>query len=87
MLITSFTLLEKWYIWSPLKWAWSKRNDKCYPTVYIRITAFRVDKIKASEFENLGVAESRFRCGPRVSGPTINKMPSYGLYSTNHFPS
>ena len=54
MLITFFTLLEKWYIWSPLKWAWSKRNDKCYPTVYIRITAFRVDKIKASECEKSG---------------------------------
>ena len=35
----------------------------------------------------MGVAQSRSKRGPRVLGPKINEMFSYGLYSTNHIPS
>ena len=35
----------------------------------------------------MGVAESRLGRGARVLGLKISEMPSYGLYSTNHFPS
>ena len=32
----------------------------------------------------MGVAESSYGSGRRILGPKINKMPSYGLYLTNH---
>ena len=32
----------------------------------------------------MGVAESQYGSGRRILGPRINKIPSYGLYSTNH---
>ena len=37
--------------------------------------------------QKMGVAQSRSRRGPRVSGPKINEVFSYGLYSTNPIPS
>ena len=32
----------------------------------------------------MGVAASPYGRGRRILGPKINKMPSYGLNSTNH---
>ena len=32
----------------------------------------------------MGVAESPYGSGRRILGPKINKMPSYGLYSTKY---
>ena len=64
--------------------------------VFFQLTTFQVNKIKASwpkinfcDFclQKMGVAQSPSCCDPRVLGPKINEMFSYGLYSTNHIPS
>ena len=72
------------------------RIKKCLPTVYIRLTTLKFDKIKASWSKidflafylfNEGRGQKSGCGGPRILGPKINKMSSYSLYSTNHIPS